>query len=248
MNILLFDNSELNDGLLTLADRRAKHIIKVLHCDCGDHIRIGEINGKVGTGTVVLIKKKFPFRVDLFVDLSDQPVPSPPVDLVLAMPRPIMLKRILSQVTALGIGTIYLINAERVEKSFWNAGILTEEEYVPHLIQGLEQAVDTRLPQIRIFRYFTFFVEEVLPGIAAHYSSLVIAHPSSEKSLLECLSGKRGRILYAVGPEGGWLEPELEKFLAAGMNSFSMGARILKVDTAVVTIHGRISQILDDTS
>lgn len=245
MNIILFKTSELRDGRVVLTDRRAKHIVKVLRCECGDHVRVGEINGDVGTGKVLLLQKKFPFRVDLLVSLSEKPVPPPPIDLLLAMPRPIMLKRILSQVTALGVGTLYLINAQRVEQSFWNAGILAEEEYIPHLIQGLEQAVDTYLPQIQIFRHFRPFIEESLPGLAGHYSSLIIAHPNSKNSLSECLLGNSGRILYAVGPEGGWVDPEVEKFLVAGMKSFSMGRRILKVDTAVVSIHGRINQVCD---
>lgn len=244
MNIILFEKDELKSECIVLTDHRAKHIAKVLHSEPGDCVRIGEIDGKIGTGKVVSIQNRYPFLVELSVSLSARPAPPPSIDLILAMPRPIMLKRILSQVTALGIGTMYLVNANRVEKSFWDAGILNEDEYRPHLLHGLEQAVDTRLPEIKIFRYFLPFVEEYLPDLGTQYSSCIIAHPDSPNSLSDCLKNQDGGILYAVGPEGGWVDFEIEKFLAAGMKDFSIGSRILKVDTAAVSIHGRISQLL----
>ncbi|AGF79826.1 RNA methyltransferase, RsmE family [Desulfocapsa sulfexigens DSM 10523] len=246
MNIILFEKEELTpDNHVIFNDHRAKHIVKILQSEVGDSVRVGEVNGAMGTGNVLTIHRKYPFIVELAVTLSDSPASQPAIDLLLALPRPIMLKRILTQVTALGVGTIYLINANRVEKSFWDAGILKEEEYRPHLIHGLEQAVDTRLPDVRMCRHFRPFVEDYLPKICGNYSSLVLAHPNSDKSLSHCLVEDYGKVLYAVGPEGGWVDFEVEKFLNRGLQSFSIGRRILKVDTAVVAIHGRISQLME---
>ncbi len=242
MNIILFEKEERIDGHVVLNDHRAKHIIKVLRCKTGDSVKVGEVNGDIGTAEILSIKPKYPFVVELRVNLFQKASQPSSIDLILALPRPIMLKRILSQVTALGVGTIHLINANRVEKSFWDAGILNEEEYRPHLIHGLEQAVDTRLPEIKIHRYFTPFVEEYLLEMKKKYGSLIIAHPDTENALSHALSKNNTRILYAIGPEGGWVDYEVEKFLLAGVKPFSIGPRILKVDTAVVSIHGRICQ------
>ncbi len=244
MNIILFEKGELTGGSLILRDHRARHIVKVLKSSSGDVLRVGEIDGDTGRGVVVSIKKKYPFIVELSVTLTPNSNPPVTIDLLLALPRPIMLKRILSQVTTLGVGQIYLINAKRVEKSFWDAGVVDEAGYRPHLIQGLEQAVDTRLPEISIYRRFKPFVEDVLPGLLHQYSSFVVAHPDSTNTLSRCLTG-RGRVLYGIGPEGGWVHFEVKKFREAGMNCFSTGPRILKVDTAVVAIHGRIRQLLE---
>ncbi len=245
MNIILFEKDELAEDCVLLSDRRAKHIVKVLQSREGDRLRVGMLDGQIGEARVVSVKRKYPFAVELLVNLRSRPVPPPAIDLLLALPRPIMLKRILSQVTALGVGTIYLVNASRVEKSFWEAGILNEEEYRPHLIHGLEQAVDTRLPQVRIHRHFRPFAENVLPELVPQYAKLLLAHPSATENLSSCLSGSNGRILFAVGSEGGWVDFEVEKFLSAGMQPFSTGNRILKVDTAVVSIHSRICQELE---
>jgi RsmE family RNA methyltransferase len=247
MNIILFEKDELKDGHVFLRDHRAKHIVKILHGNVGDSVRVGMIDGHVGTGKILRLESKYPFLVDLLVNVTEKPVSVPAIDLLLAMPRPIMLKRILSQVTALGVGKILIINANRVEKSFWEAGILDPVEYRPHLIQGLEQAVDTRLPEILISRSFKDFAEQKLPAMTEKYSHLLLAHPNAKQSLSACMAmhKKVGRVLYAIGPEGGWVDFELEKFTRSGMHCFSVGARILKVDTAVVAIHSRISQALE---
>ncbi len=245
MNIILFEKEECIDDFVVLNDHRAKHIVKVLHRKNGESLRVGEINGNSGTGRIVSIETKYPFVVKLAVILSDPPDFLPGIDLLLALPRPIMLKRILSQVTALGVGTIFLINANRVEKSFWDSGILSEAEYHPHLIHGLEQAVDTRLPKIEIHPHFRPFVEEYLPSLSKEYDSLIVAHPHGEHSLSESLSTNSGRVLYGIGPEGGWVDFEIEKFKDAGLRAFTIGKRILKVDTAVVSIHSRIAQALE---
>ena len=164
MNIILFEQEEITQGHVVLSDYRAKHIVKVLRSNMGDSVRVGVIDSYIGTGKIVTIHKKFPFIVELTVQLTEKTMSSPVIDLLLALPRPIMLKRILSQVTALGVGRIFIINASRVEKSFWEAGILQNDEYRPHLIQGLEQAVDTKLPEIKMFRHFRHLLKMFFPA------------------------------------------------------------------------------------
>jgi 16S rRNA (uracil1498-N3)-methyltransferase len=245
MNIILIAAEEVTDGRVVLTDHRAEHIVKVLRSSSADTVRIGVINGRKGYGRILSMTDRHPHRVELSLDLQEEALPRSPLDLLLALPRPIMLKRIFSQAAALGFGSITLINANRVEKSFWEAGLLSEESYKGHLIHGLEQAVDTRLPEVRCFTRFRPFVEDVLPGMMRDYSHCLLAHPTGIRILREVLTGNPGRILLAVGPEGGWVDYEVERFLEQGFSVFTMGARILKVDTAVISLHGRVSALLE---
>jgi 16S rRNA (uracil1498-N3)-methyltransferase len=241
MNIILAETGEVDTGRLRLSDHRAKHIVKILRAEVGDRVRVGLIDGKMGSGTISAIKKKFPFFVEMELDLNDPPRARPSIDLILALPRPIMLKRILSQVTALGVGTIHLVNANRVEKSFWEAGILQPEEYHSHLILGLEQAVDTRLPDIQIHPQFKPFIEDFFPSHTAKYRHLLLAHPAGGQQLGDVVDSEKGRVALAVGPEGGWVEYEVKKFQEQGFSCCTLGERILKVDTAVIALHARIT-------
>ena len=243
MNIILVTEDEITNHMVTLADHRATHIVKVLQSEEGDTVRVGIIDGGRGIGCVVAVNKTRPYSVRLGLQIGSETAPAPEIDVILALPRPIMLKRILSQIAALGVGRIYLIHANRVEKSFWEASLLAETEYRNHLRQGLEQAIDTRMPQVEIHRRFKPFVEDILPEIGRGYRFKLLAHPGVESTLAESLSEDQGRILLAVGPEGGWVDFEVKMFETQGFTSCSIGGRILKVDTAVIALHAQISAI-----
>ncbi len=243
MNIILVEPDEIQDNCVRLVDHRAEHIVKVLRSERGDTVKIGQVDDKIGSGTILEIKKKYPFCVELRLQLTDNPPPKPLIDLVLALPRPIMLKRILSQVTALGVGTIHLINANRVEKSFWEASILERQEYRTHLLHGLEQAVDTRLPEVMLHPRFKPFVEDFMPDISDEYGSCICAHPLGTRVLSDVVDSVTDRLLLAIGPEGGWVDYEVEKFQEQQFSCCSIGSRILKVDTAVIALHSRLSAL-----
>lgn len=243
MNIILVEAKEIQRNCVHLGDHRAEHIVKVLRAEVGDRVKVGCIDGPLGAGEIVSIKKKYPFQVELEVELSDPPRSRPHLDLILALPRPIMLKRILSQITALGVGTIHLINAKRVEKSFWGASILHPQEYRLHLLQGLEQAVDSRLPKVEIHDKFKPFVEDYLPTIVPGYAGCICAHPTGNKKLSEVITKTEGRVILAIGPEGGWIDYEVEQFQQQQFACCTIGDRILKVDTAVIALHSQITAL-----
>jgi len=116
VNLILIHPDEITAEQVELSDRRAEHIYKVLRSKEGDLVRVGVINGRMGLGR---IKGLYDRKVLLDLTLSEKPLPPPPIDLIIAMPRPIMLKRVLSQASSLGVSRIFLINANRVEKSFF---------------------------------------------------------------------------------------------------------------------------------
>lgn len=243
MNIILAEAEECRDNRLFVDDRRAEHLVKVLHAAPGDVLRVGIVNGRRGLGRVLSLCSKYPFSATLEIEWEDTIPDSPFLDLILALPRPIMLKRVFSQVAALGVGTIHLVHANRVEKSFWEAGILQPREYRNHLLLGLEQAVDTRLPEVLIHPRFKPFVEDLCPTLAGAYSLRLVADPNGDRPLAKMTFPATGRVLLAVGPEGGWVPYELEKFRDQGFCCVSFGSRILKVDTAIVALHAAVTAL-----
>lgn len=245
MNIILADSDEITDKHLRLTDYRAEHIVKVLRSRVGDVVRFGIINGGKGEGQIHAIVKKYPFTVDLKIEIFESVPESPHIDLILALPRPIMLKRIISQVTALGVATIHLIHANRVEKSFWDSSIVSAHEFRPFLLHGLEQAIDTRLPKISLHRKFKPFIEDYFPTVKSQYRYNILAHPGGQTTLQQEIETKGSRVALAVGPEGGWVDYEVDKFREQGFADCTIGERILKVDTAVIALHSRISLLLE---
>ncbi len=246
MNLVLFEQHELFASQVTLSDRRGDHIRTILRLVAGDTLRVGMVNGDLGQGRIVQINER---EVTLEVELNQPPPPVPAVTLILALPRPIMLQRILKQATVLGVNQFHLIRSAKVEKSFFHSPALQPEKIKARLLEGLEQAVDTRLPSVTIHHRFKPFVEDIVPGL---HGQGIIAHPGQVKKITEIIplstqtdSNTPENILLAVGPEGGWNKFELNCFVRQGFAAFSMGSRILHVDTAVVALLAQLNLLLD---
>lgn len=234
MNLILIDQQEIKDHLVTLTDHRANHIRKTLRSKTGDIIRVGIINGLLGSGQVQEIE---PRKITLKIEAVAPPPPKSPTSLILALPRPIMLKRVLAQAASLGVDKIFLINSNRVEKSFFKASLLSEKNLRNYLLLGLEQAMDTRLPEISIHHRFRPFIEDYLPEAARNIPVKLVAHPGGDIDLTPSLLPEPvSSTLIAIGPEGGWVDFEIDLFHKQGFNCFSLGPRILRVDTAVPAI------------
>ena len=150
-----------------------------------------------------------------------------------------MLQRILKQAAVLGMQGLHLIRSRRVEKSYFDSPVLSPDKIRELLMEGLEQAVDTRIPEVFVHRRFRPFAEDALPGLPGRG---LIAHPGVATRLAEAFvmpTADRPTLL-AVGPEGGWNDFEVEAFVRAGFTPFGMGPRILHVDTAVAALMAQI--------
>ena len=239
MNLLLFEPDEIeDDNTVSFQDRRSAHLLGTLGCSPGDTVRAGLINGPSGIGEILAVMGKGKgARVVLRFTAGKEVGREPPLDLILGMVRPIMLKRILRQVASLGVGEIFLINSNRVEKSFFGASLLKNKLYRAYLLEGLEQARDTRLPHLSVHRRFRPFVEDFIPTLSGKYVQLLVAHPEAGTGVREATErAPEGQTLLAVGPEGGWVDYEVEKFVSSGFTPVSMGSRVLRTDTAVVAL------------
>lgn len=244
MNIILFSHDELKLPTLTVEDYRARHIIKIIKAQPGDILTTGEINGAKGTSRILHIG---PNSVT-FADITHTCITSrPQVDLVMALPRPIMLKRVLAQVATFGIDHLFLINSNRVEKSFFSSSKLHPEKMHGRLIAGLEQAGATALPTVSIHKRFRPFIEDELPEHMADYTHCGLAHPGVVAQIQDIIPpgsrdrGSSAKTLLIIGPEGGWVEYEVEKFTQCGAKPFSMGERILRVDSVVPALLSQLA-------
>ncbi len=234
MNLLLIEERQLSaNNQVVLTGRPFIHLQKILHTGPGDRLRVGKINGSMGFGRVLTMSED---RAELEVELLDSPPPPLPLILVLALPRPKMLKRILQTIATLGVKQLHLINSYRVEKSYWQSPWLEPSRMRQQLILGLEQGRDTLMPEVTCHQRFKPFAEDILPSMAADSLALV-AHPCGSHP---CPQAVTGPITLAVGPEGGFIDYELEKFRDAGLQSVTLGPRILRVETAIPVLLSRL--------
>ena len=238
MNRILFERSEIVDGVATFGGARAEHVLGVLHGEVGQTLKTGEVNGGIGTGEIVEIVRgasSAEARISVKV-CHDQMSLRPWVDLILAPPRPRVMKRLLPQLAAMGVGRIVLVGAKKVEKDFWGATLLKEENYRPLLVDGLMQAGTSVVPRMETRRNFRRFVGDELDSLFPT-ANRVVGHPGGAPN---APAQRPGRLLLAVGPEGGWTDDEVSLLESQGFSRYSLGSRILRTDTALVALLARL--------
>ncbi len=219
---------------MNIQDHRLEHILKVNKPSVGDELRVGLINGKIGYGRITRIEEN---KVEMDVVLDREPPAPLQLTLIFAMVRPRVFKRVLTQVSAMGIKKIIVINSYRVEKSFWKSPVLEEESLNKYLIRGLEQGQDTIVPEVLIRPLFKPFVEDELPDMTKGTLPFV-AHPYTSEP---CPYNIGSPVTLAVGPEGGFIQYEIKILIECGFTAVHLGERTLHVESA---ISGLISRLM----
>lgn len=234
VNLILLDDDDFVSGnSVRLMGRRQKHIFEVHRPAMGDTLTVGRLGGLIGTGRITAATS---VAVEMEVTWGEAPPAPLAVNLVLALPRPKVIKRVLLSVASLGVKRLYLINSFRVEKSYWQSPVLSPTGIREALVLGLEQARDTRLPEVVLRPLFKPFVEDELPALIRGTLPL-IAHPGAGDS---CPHAVAQPVTLVIGPEGGFIPYELEQLVAVGCRPVQIGARILRVETAIPFILGRL--------
>nr|WP_232923455.1 16S rRNA (uracil(1498)-N(3))-methyltransferase [Pseudomonas synxantha] len=231
--LLLLDADFIAADRVVLRDRRLVHMQEVHRAVVGDYLRVGHIGGLMGNAQLLRLDVG---EAELQVSFDQSPPSKLPLTLLLALPRPKMLRRVLQTVAAMGVPKVVLVNSYRVEKSFWQTPFLEPEAVREQLILGLEQARDTVLPEIIIEKRFKPFVEDRLPAMVEGTLGL-IGHPGDYPA---CPRGLDEPVTLAIGPEGGWIPYEVELLAKAGLQPVQLGARILRVETAVTALLARL--------
>ena len=234
MNLVLLDPADfIAGGRVVLRDRRHAHLRQVVRVAPGESLRVGMISGKLGMGSVVAIDDQ---QIELTVELVDEPPPPLSITLLLALPRPHSLRKVLQQATAMGIKRFVLFACARVEPSFFTASAVRPGALDEELRLGLEQARDTMLPEVEVYpQRFHRFLAERWSELAS--GQVLIAHP--EPGAQPCPRAVAGPITLVVGPEGGFVPAEIDRLRELG-TLVDLGPRILRVETAVVTLLARL--------
>lgn len=231
--VLLFPEDLVAPDCARLTGRRLAHLREVHRVAPGDELTVGLLGGKMGRGRILRLDEG---QAELALALDQPPPPKLPLTLVIAVPRPKVLNRVVAAAASLGTQRIVLLNAWKVEKAYWASPKMRPEALRDQLILGLEQAKDTVLPDLRLARLFRPFVEDELPGLLAGGTGL-LAHPGAGGAAPGPMVSP---VTLAIGPEGGWIDAEVGSLLEAGLQPLDLGPRILRTETALAALVGKL--------
>ena len=254
VNIILFDPAEIEKPL-PRRDERAVHLLKVLHKKAGDFFEAGILGGCRGRGFIDSVKRDGSIVFSL--DLREAPPKRFPIRLAVGFPRPIQIKRLLRDLSNLGLEAVDLIGTELGEKSYRDSKILSDGGARAALIEGAVQARDTTIPSLSVYSTMEAWLAErpwerpaakpmgetrpgetldqwsVYSGLSRSPFLIALDNVSPEGALSQLSAFGRPMIL-AVGCERGWSDRERGELERAGFLRLSMGSRPLRTETACI--------------
>jgi RsmE family RNA methyltransferase len=196
-------------------------------------VRAGVIGGAIGDGEVTAVASDGALALRLA--LTDPPPARLPNELVLAVPRPKVLTRVIEAAAAFNIERVALTNAWRVDKSYLRSPRLDPAALAHAARLGAEQGGTTHLPAIELHERLMGLLDARFPSDRR----CLIAHPGAPP-----IESATGPVTLAIGPEGGWIAREVETFIARGFVPASLARTILRVETAVAAALGQLALFL----
>ena len=233
MNIVLLDPRQTESEVWSItASRQLEHLQTHVNVQVGDRLKVGIREGKRYLTEVLAISE----RAIQLRPIQEEVVPAKlPVTLIVAMPRPKVLRRLMMDSVTMGVEKIVLLHSYRVDKSYWQTPFLQQlDQYVT---LGLEQAGDTIAPKIEIYKRFKPFVEDILPSMISAECPAYVAHPYSEIKMPYAIQHPCSIV---IGPEGGFIPYEVDLLEKNGCQAVSLGNRILRTETAISYVLGRL--------
>jgi len=238
--ILLFSDDFVSETVVRLTDYRATHIREVHRAPVGKTLRVGLAGGGIGEGKVSRVEGDL---VEIKVRIPEGKPKTPAFSLILALPRPQTLKKVLEGIGAVGVRELVLINTERVQKSFFSSKLLKDDAWMRHLRLGMEQGSNTYLTEVAVHPSFKKFFEQE-GGKIPKDAVRLMTHPTTDRNLWKTELAKPHSsakpVICAIGPEGGWLETEVAQFQANGFEVVSLGNTIHRVENAVMALLAQI--------
>lgn len=244
MNLIILTEADRIDAdRFRISDHRAEHIRSILKSRVGETVEIGLLNGAIGKASIEDMGE------DSIVLLIRETVglvyPLPQIDLICALPRPQTLKKILLTSAMMGVRRLDLIRARRVERSYYHSPLLEPENYRPYLLEGLAQGKLTRLPEVQVHERFRPFMEDVLVArddVPDETTLKLLPHPEATLSVggIVNMAPPPSAIQVAIGPEGGWVDFELELMQQQGFSPVLLSRWVLRVEHAVTAALAQI--------
>lgn len=243
LNRLLLDPGETSPGQEVVLDgRRARHLLEVLRVAPGAALRAGIVDGPLGTATVIATAAD-----TVTVRFAATTAAPPPwaVTLVVAVPRPKVLSRLIQIAAAFGVEAIHLTRSWRVDKAYLESPRLAPDALSLDARLGAEQGATTttRLPVITQHARFMAMLDAVaVPAdgraIALHPTTAALPAVPIERAIPP---GTIAPVIAAIGPEGGWIEREVATFAARGYAVVELARPILRVEAAVAALLGQLA-------
>lgn len=228
----IYTPANLNTGSDVCLDAKAyKHTKEVLRLKSGDQVVLFNGDGFDYLGVIEkLAKKQLHIVLNEKIQLDNESALF--IHLLVPLSRSDKMDWCLQKATELGVAKITPVNTERVNFTIPADRIDKKMHHWQAVINSAcEQSGRARIPVLS---------EPVSFTRALHNSSdnqlKLVASPGNDNSLTTLSEQKITNCACLIGPEGGFSTTELTQAAEAEFRVVSLGPRILRLETAVVTM------------
>ncbi len=227
MNLLLLPSTSPRQRI-PANDPRLEHVRGVLRLKEGDTFDVGAENGPLGKACIAKVDTS---GLELKIEWMETPPPLYSIDLLIALPRPATAKKIITEASTLGVRSIHFFPGGKSDPAYGRSRFWSEAGWVQARQLGVEQAFSTWLPEVTVHDEMNHALRVISAetfrcGLDVYEATQSLSTLSSEVCM--------GRaVAMALGPERGWDKNDRAMLKTHGFGLFSVGERVLRVETAV---------------
>lgn len=234
----------LSPGERLVTGKRARHLTRVLRLGVGEPVVLFDGSGTECPAEILEVGRQLVrFKVAPGTRINRESS----LDLVLALglSRPRIMDLIIQKATELGVNTIVPVKTERAQRwSTGERGTSRLERWERIAQEAARQSGRNLVPHIS--------PPEDFPRLLEHQQEiglkLICWEEEDSGSLRTVLAEQAGsrQACVLIGPEGGFATNEVEQAAVAGFQSVSLGQRVLRTETAAITIISLLQYELGD--
>ena len=229
----------LNEGdVITLDDNTANHSIKVLRLKENAPVILFNGDGGEFEATIETIKKQVTVKVTKFIDINRE---SPlHIHLVQGISRGERMDYTIQKAVELGITEITPVMTDRcVVKLDAQRAQKRLDHWRGVMISACEQSGRTRIPELNPVQKLDNWMDQPrqIPGLVLHHKA--------DKTLSD-ITKPEENITLLIGPEGGLDEAEIRHAVHKGFTEIQLGPRVLRTETAALTVLSAIQTMWGD--
>ncbi len=221
----------------TLTGAEAHHLLHVMRAKSGDEIILFDGSGDEFPARVTALRRSEADAAILGRHTVDRELPCP-VTLAVALPKGDRQRWLVEKAVELGVTRLVPLETAR---SVAQPNAKAVERLRRAVIEASKQCGRNRLMEIALPQAWSEFLD-VTDGDQVR----LLAHPSSEPRSARTPLAKSGPVTFAVGPEGGLTDGEVDQAADHGWQVISLGARILRIETAALALAALVAMNLEE--
>ena len=208
------------------------HIQNVYRLQINDEVRV--IDGEFEYLTKILSISKKEVVLEIIKKMEDNYSLDVNIDMAIGILKNDKMNLVIQKLTEIGVNKIIPLKTKRVVVKINEK----KEKWETVVREALKQCRGVKFPKVSE-------IKKICEIDYERYDKIIFAYENSENSkpIFELINKKDKNILCVIGPEGGITKEEVNFLKERNAFEVSLGARILRAETASIVVAGIISNL-----